>query len=211
MTSLNFVPHVSYFTDEDEFWRWGIRESYSRRTCTSGNDSSEQQNLSTHPRAKNKCGWFLVFALMTMKNGKIAEKKQVHCRLCSTLSYSRDTMNLAYHIWKHHPDHLKDIEECSDTGLKELPLQATLNKVKPYPKDSHRHQILVMQLMSLFVMAYSLLMWLMSLVLRSWWQRVIQSFKYHQESISLSKWSPINMKLSNVRYKMNYQNVSIVQ
>ena len=33
--------------------------------------------------------------------------------------------------------------ETSDTGLKQLLLQATLNKVKPYTKDSHKYQILV--------------------------------------------------------------------
>ena len=103
----------------------------------------------THPRAKSKCWRFFGFCIDD--NGKIAEKKQVHCRLCSiTLSYSRNTTNLAYHIQKHHPEHLKDRRiwnkqkddsETSDTGLKQLSLQATLNKVKPYPKDSHRHQI----------------------------------------------------------------------
>ena len=37
----------------------------------------------------------------------------------------------------------KDNSETSDTGSKQLSLQATLNKVKPYLKDSHRHQILI--------------------------------------------------------------------
>ena len=62
---------------------------------------------------------------------------------------------MKYHIQKHHPEHLKDIEEsvtkekntdCSETsksGFKQLSLQATLNKVEPYPKDSQRHQMLV--------------------------------------------------------------------
>ena len=78
--------------------------------CTSGSDSSEQQQLLTHPRAKSKCWRF--FGFRTDDNGKIAEKKQLHCRLCSiTLSYSGNTTNLAYHIQKHHPEHLKDIEE----------------------------------------------------------------------------------------------------
>ena len=54
--------------------------------CTSGSNSSEQQNLLTHPRAKGKCWWF--FGFHNDDNEKIAEKKQVHCWLCSiTLSY----------------------------------------------------------------------------------------------------------------------------
>ena len=120
--------------------------------CTLGSDPSEQQNLLTHPRAKSKCWRF--FSFRTDDNGKIAEKKQVFCQLCSiTLSYSGNIMNLAYHIRKHHPEHMKDIKESgtkqkdnsdtSDPGLKQLSLQATLNKVKPYLKDSQRHQMLV--------------------------------------------------------------------
>ena len=62
MTSLNFAPHVSYFTcelctrmsSEDE----PLENLLSEETevdCTSGSDSSEQQHLLTHPRAKSKC------------------------------------------------------------------------------------------------------------------------------------------------------------
>ena len=120
--------------------------------CTPGSDSSEQQHLLTHPRAKSNCWGFFGFCID--ENGKIAEKKQVHCRLCSIiLLYSRNTTNLVYHIRKHHPKHLKNIKESgtkqkddsetSDTGLKQLSLQASLNKVMPYLKDPHRHQILV--------------------------------------------------------------------
>ena len=96
----------------------------------------------------------VIFWFLHYDNGKIAEKKQVHSRLCSiTLSYSGNTTNLAYHTKIHHPKHLKDIKESgtkqkddsetSDTGIKQLLLQATINNVKPYPKDSHRYQILV--------------------------------------------------------------------
>ena len=52
---------------------------------------------------------------------------------------------------KHHPEHLKDIDEsskerdtdhdeASESGFKQLSLQAALNKVKPYSKDSQRHK-----------------------------------------------------------------------
>ena len=37
----------------------------------------------------------------------------------------------------------KDSSETSGTSLKQLSLQSTLNKVKPYWKDGHRHQVLV--------------------------------------------------------------------
>ena len=37
----------------------------------------------------------------------------------------------------------KDDSEIFNTNLKQLSLQSSLNKVKSYPKDSHRHQILV--------------------------------------------------------------------
>ena len=123
---MNFVPHASYFTFEiaskNEFWRRVIWESFSKRNWikvdwTSGSNSSAQQHLLTHPRAKSKCWRF--FGFHTDDNGKIAEKKIVHCRLCSiTLSYSGNTTNLAYHIWKHHHKHLKDIKE-SETKWKD--------------------------------------------------------------------------------------------
>ena len=75
----------------------------------------------THPRAKSKCWRF--FGFRTDDNGKIAEKKQVHCRLCSvSLSYSGNTTNLAYHIRKHHPEHLKDIEESGTKRKDDLRL-----------------------------------------------------------------------------------------
>ena len=81
--------------------------------------------------------------------------KQILCRLCSAgLSYSGNTTNMKYHIQKHHPEHLKDIGEesskerdtdaaSSESGFKQLSLQATLNKVKPYSKDSQRHKTMV--------------------------------------------------------------------
>lgn len=72
--------------------------------------------------------------------------------MCSTsIPYSGNTTNLSYHVRKYHPVHVKHIEdsvakgrcECSEPGLKQLSLQAILNKVKTYPKDSQRHQFLV--------------------------------------------------------------------
>ena len=48
--------------------------------------------------------------------------------------------------------------ETSDTGLKQLLLQATLNKVKPYTKDSHTYQVLVDAVGEFIFMAYNLLM-----------------------------------------------------
>ena len=81
--------------------------------------------------------------------------KQILCRLCSAgLSYSGNSTNMKYHIQKHHPEHFKDIDESSkerdtdhdeafESSFKQLSLQAALNKVKPYSKDSQRHKAMV--------------------------------------------------------------------
>ena len=108
--------------------------------------SEQQQNLLSHPRGKSKCWRF--FGFCVDDDGKITDIKQILCRLCSAgLSYCGNTTNMKYHIQKHHPEHLKDIGEeslkerdtdaaPSELGFKQLSLQATLNKVKPYSKDS---------------------------------------------------------------------------
>ena len=116
--------------------------------------SEQQQNLLSHPRGKSKCWRF--FGFRVDDDGKISDMKQVLCRLCSAgLSYSGNTTNMKYHIQKHHPEHLKDIEEPSkerdanhdtapsESGFKQLSLQAALNKVKPYSKDSQRYKTMV--------------------------------------------------------------------
>ena len=113
--------------------------------------SGEQRNLLTHPRAKSRSWQF--FGFRTDSDGMILDKKKVFCRLCSTsLPYYGNTTNLEYHIKKFHPDHVKDIEDSAgkekdtaDTGKakKQLTLQGSLNKVKPYPKSSKRHHKLV--------------------------------------------------------------------
>ena len=165
----------------------------SEVTCTG---SGQQKNLLGHPRGKSKCWRF--FRFRTDDDGKIIDKNQVLCWLCpASLSYSGNTTNIKYHIQKHHPEHSKDIDEsvtkekntdCSETsesGFKQLSLQATLNKVKPYPKDSQRHQMLVNAVGEFICYGLQPISVADDPTLGSLWKRVIQSFSYHQESIFL--------------------------
>ena len=155
----------------------------------------QQQNLLSHPRGKSKSWRF--FGFRVDDDGKITDMKQILCRLCSAgLSYSGNTTNMKYHIQKHHPEHLKDIDESSkerDTdhdaassgsGFKQLPLQAALNKVKPYSKDSQRYKTMV-NAVGEFICYGLQPISVVDEASGSSWQKVIRSFSCHQENTFL--------------------------
>ena len=105
----------------------------------------ERSCLVTLPDATSRVWKF--FGFETDENGAIVNRTRVKCCVCDvSITYSRNTTNLTYHLLTTHKNEYESIapettgQSSSTPVTNQTTLPAIVNKIKPYPHESRRFQ-----------------------------------------------------------------------